>query len=142
MGVGKVDTRLFFAKFFKKNLGVNTNILGILYYTLLLKDVDIFTNFFKKTAENINLKLHKKLFLGLKKLIKDIFKPLFRLLSVGGIFFNIAGKIGASGSVKKKRYFFFFGKHSLTTKTLKFNSKKTFIWTPTGVLGFSFYVFF
>jgi len=127
LSIGRIDPRLFSVKFFKKNLGVGVHIISILYYTFLLKDVEIFTTFFKKVAENINLKLHKKLFLGLRKLIKSIFKPLFPLLAISGIFFNIAGKIGASGSVKKKRYFFFFGKHSLTTKTLRFNSKQTYI---------------
>ena len=38
----------FFGKFFKKNLKVSKQIIGILYYSILLKDSFIFLNFFKK----------------------------------------------------------------------------------------------
>lgn len=119
--------RKFNLKFFKKNLKMSKRLLGVLYYSLLLKDVTIFINFFKKVAESLNLKLHKKLFLGLRKLIKDFFKPMFVFLGVLGVFFNVCGKIGVSGSAKKKRYFFYFGKHSITTKTIKINHKQSYI---------------
>ena len=134
--------RRFNTKFFKKNLKMSKRLLGILYYAFLLKDVSIFMNFFKKIAESLNLKLHKKLFLGLRKIIKDFFRPMFAFLGVLGVFFNVSGKIGVSGSAKKKRYFFYFGKHSITTKTIKINHKRNYIWTPTGVLGFGFFIFF
>ena len=80
--------------------------------------------------------------MGLKKLIKDIFKPTFGFLGILGVFFNIVGKVGVSGNAKKRRYFFYFGKHSLTTRVLKFNKRQVFVWTPTGVLGCSFLIFF
>ena len=64
-----------------------------------------------------------KILLGLKKLIKDFFKPIFYLLGVSGLFLNIVGKIGVSGSAKKRRYFFYFGKHSITTKKIKIDLK-------------------
>ena len=93
-------------------------------------------------AERINLKLHKKLLLGLKKIIKDIFKPIFSSIGIKGLFFVISGKIGVSGSAKKKKYFFYYCRHSLTTRRLKINYKRTAIWTPTGVLGLGFFIFF
>jgi len=123
-------------------MGIDKQILGVLYYTFLLKDATIFVNFFKKVVDNVNLKLHKKLFLGLRKLIKDFFQPIFQRLLVVGVFFNVVGKIGVSGNAKKRRYFFFFGKHSITNREMRLHKKKSFIWTPTGVLGFSFLIFF
>ena len=119
----QISFRKFTTKYFKRNLKVTKQIIGVLYYSFLLKDATLFVNFFKIILERINLKLHKKVFLGLRKLIKDLFKPLFLYLGVLGIFFNIKGKIGVSGSAKKRRYFFFFGKHSITTKTLKVDLK-------------------
>lgn len=127
LNIKQMGLRKFNLKFFKKNLKMSKRLLGILYYSLLLKDVTIFINFFKKVAESLNLKLHKKLFLGLRKLIKDFFKPMFVFLGVLGVFFNVCGKIGVSGSAKKKRYFFYFGKHSITTKTIKINHKQSYI---------------
>lgn len=119
----QIGFRKFTIKYFKRRLRVGKQIIGILYYTFLLKDVTIFTNFFKRIVERVNLKLHKKIFLGLKKLIKDLFKPLFNFLGLQGVFFNIKGKIGVSGSSKKRRYFFHFGKHSITKRTLKIDLK-------------------
>jgi hypothetical protein len=121
----QISFRKFSLKYFKKNLKINKQVLGVLYYSLLLKDASIFVNFLKPILEKINIKLHKKLFLGLRKLIKDFFKPIFNFLGVLGVFFNISGKIGVSGSAKKRRYYFYFGKHSITTRKLKIDLKFT-----------------
>ena len=119
----QVSFRKFSVKYFKKNLKTTKQIIGVLYYSLLLKDASIFLNFFKKILENLNIKLHKKLFLGLRKLLKDFFKPIFVYIGVSGIFFNVKGKIGVSGSAKKRRYFFYFGRHSITSRNLKMDLK-------------------
>jgi len=119
----QISYRKFSIKYFKKNLKINKQILGILYYSFLLKDSSIFANFFKSIIERLNIKLHKKLFLGLRKVIKDFFKPIFGFLGVLGVFFNIRGKIGVSGSAKKRRYYFYFGGHSITSRFVKMDLK-------------------
>lgn len=134
--------RKFSRVYFKKNLMVGKRIMGILYYAFLLKDASIFSNFFRKVLEKLNLKKHKKVFLGLRKIIKDFFRPLFAYLGVLGVFFNIKGKIGVSGNAKKRRYFFYFGKHGISKKTNKIDLKFTPVWTNTGTLGFTFFIFF
>ena len=121
----QVSSFFFYNKFFKKNLKVGKQIIGILYYSIVLKDSIIFSNFFKKKFEKINIKLHKKLLLGLKKLIKSIFSPKFNYFGLKGIFLNIKGKLGVSGNAKKRRYYLYFGKHSITKKTIKFSYKQT-----------------
>lgn len=118
-----MNSRYFYKKFFKKNLKISKKIIGLLYYSLLLKDVTVFLTFCKTSLESINLKQHKKFFLGLKCLIQEVFKPIFSLLGVYGVFFNVVGKIGTSGSSKKRRFFFYFNHHSLTNRTLKINYK-------------------
>ena len=138
----QISFRKFSIKYFKKNLKTSKQILGVLYYSFLLKDSSIFVNFFKNILEKLNIKLHKKLLLGLRKLIKDFFKPIFNYLGVVGVFFNIKGKIGVSGSAKKRRYYFYFGGHSITTKSIKMDLKFAPIWTFTGALGFNFLIFF
>lgn len=138
----QISFRKFSIKYFKKNLKVTKHILGVLYYSLLLKDASIFANFFRKILEKANLKLHKKLLLGVRKLIKDFFKPIFLFLGVEGVLLNIKGKIGVSGSAKKRRYFFYFGKHSITTRSLKMDIKFLPVWTFTGTLGLTFLIFF
>lgn len=132
----------FYKKFFKKFLNVQRQILGVLYYSLLLKDSYIFVSFFKKIFEKSNIKLHKKLIYGLKKVLNLLFKPLFKFLGVLGVFFNIKGKIGVSGNAKKRRYYFSIGEHSFSKRTLKMDYSFSTVNTFTGVLGFSFIIFF
>jgi hypothetical protein len=123
--IKQINSFYFYNKLFKKNLKISKQIVGILYYSILLKDSIIFSNFFKKKIEKINIKLHKKLLLGLKKLIKFFFLKKFIDFGLKGIFLNIKGKLGVSGNAKKRRYFFYFGRHSITKKTLKFSHKHT-----------------
>lgn len=138
----QISFRKFSVKYFKKNLKTSKQIIGVIYYSLLLKDSSIFINFFKKILENLNIKLHKKIFLGFRKLLKDLFKPIFLFLGVSGIFFNVKGKIGVSGSAKKRRYYFYFGQHSITSRNLKMDLKFSPIWTFTGTMGLTFLIFF
>lgn len=138
----QLSSRKFYIKYFKKNLKITKQIMGVLYYSLLLKDSTIFVNFFKKILEKLSIKSHKKVFLGLKKILKDFFVPIFPLLGVWGLFFNIKGKIGVSGSAKKRRYYFYYGKHSITTRKIKIDIKHTPVWTFTGSLGFTFLIFY
>jgi hypothetical protein len=119
----QISFRKFSFKYFKKNLKTSKQIIGVIYYSLLLKDSSMFANFFRKILENINIKLHKKLLLGLKKLITDIYRPVFDLFGVLGIFLNIKGKIGAGGNSKKKRHYFYSGKHSITSRIAKMDLK-------------------
>ena len=138
----KMNSRKFFYKYFRKFLQIDKRIIGILYYSLLLKDASIFINFLKSSLEPLNIKLHKKVLYGVKKLIRDLFKPVFVLLGVKGVFFTIKGKLGVSGNAKKRRYFFFYGSHSITTRSLKMDCKFATVSTYTGVLGMKFIVFF
>lgn len=121
----QISFRKFSIKYFKKNLKTSKQIIGVIYYSLLLKDTSIFVNFFRKILEKLNIKLHKKLFKGLKHLLKDFYKPLFNFFGIFGIFFNFKGKIGVSGNAKKRRHFFFFGRHSLTSRLVKIDVKFT-----------------
>ncbi len=140
--LNQLSSRKFYLKYFKKNLKITKQILGIIYYSLLLKDSSIFVNFLKKILEKLDVKLHKKVFLGLKKLLKDIFKPIFNFLGVCGLFFNVKGKIGVGGNAKKRRYFFYYGAHSITNRNIKVDIKYTPVWTLTGSLGFTFLIFY
>ena len=138
----QISFRKFSAKYFRKRLKTSKQIIGVIYYSLLLKDSSMFTNFFKKILENINIKLHKKLLLGLKKLIKDLYNPVFHRFGVLGIFLNLKGKVGVSGNAKKRRHYFYSGKHSITSRVAKMDLKFLQVWTFTGALGFTFFIFF
>ena len=111
---GYLRTRMGGINFYKSlndvPFGTSVNIARWNIYLVSVQDLLLFTfsyiynkqdrsiithadSFFKKILEKINLKLHKKLLLGLKKLIKELFKPVFNFLGVLGMFFNLKGKV-------------------------------------------------
>lgn len=140
--IKSISSRNFFQKFFKKNLKIGKQIIGLLYYAMLLKDANILIIFLRRIFEKNKIKSHKKILYGLKKIIKTLFKPIFFFLGLKGVYLNIKGKLGVSGNAKKRRYFFYFGEHSISKKSLKMSYKFTNIWTYTGTLGLGFFLFF
>lgn len=114
--------RAFRRFYFRKSLKVSRQIVGVIYYSLLLKDSCMFVRFFKKILEKVNIKFHKKLMKGLKKLIRKRFKRRFKFLGVIGLLFSIRGKVGVRGNAKKRRYFFHFGKHSIVSRHVKMDT--------------------
>ena len=58
-------------------------------------------------------------------LTKAVQKPMLKARK--GSIINMSSVVGVSGNAKKRRYFFYFGRHSLTTRTLKFNKKQVFV---------------
>lgn len=59
-----------------------------------------------------------------------------------GFYLKIKGKIGVGGNSKKKRYLVRVGRHSLTTKNLKFNNHIGIIRTLVGTLGVKITLFY
>lgn len=137
-----ISKKNFFRNFFPKQLDIAYQLVGVLYYAFLLKDVFIFANFFRKMVKKNHLKKHKKVFLGLKNIIRVVFKPIFLKIRLLGFYLLIKGKIGVSGSVKKKKYYIYSGKHTFSSRVIKMDYKFITVWTPTGVLGVNCYLFF
>lgn len=52
-----------------------------------------------------------------------------------GFFFDIRGKVGVTGSKKKRHYFVSYGSYSSTNKGLRWSVEKGIVNTTTGVLG-------
>jgi ribosomal protein S3 len=92
--------------------------------------------------EKINLRKHKK-FLNLLKLVLTRYYNFFFLHSnVLGVFFDIRGKLGVTGSAKKRHMKLSTGTYSSTTKKNKISFDQTIVRTSTGVLGVTFCIFF
>jgi len=140
--IRRLTSKKILKKYFRRNIKIGLEIFGILYYTLLLKDGTFFVNFFKKVLERTKLKLHKKALIGLRKLLGKFFNAYHKCFNLLGLFFNIKGKLGVTGNAKKRRYFFYFGWHNITKRTLRIDLKHVSVWTQTGTLGFTFYLFF
>jgi len=135
VGFFKKIKQPFSVRFDKKNC------IFLIYYSMLLKDSSLFLTNIINIFENNRIKSQKKIFFFLKNLILR-FSIFFKRLLIRGVFFDIRGKIGATGNSKKKRLFFKCRKHSLTNKRLRINFSNGVVRTTTGVLGVSTYIFF
>ena len=117
-------------------------LVDILWIAFLLKDSKFFLNWFVDLMEKIYLKNHKK-FLNLLKLIFTRYYNFFFLnLAVLGIFFDIRGKLGVTGSAKKRHMRINSGTFSSTKKKNKISFSQSVVRTNTGVLGVTFCIFF
>ena len=92
--------------------------------------------------EKISLRKHKK-FLNLLKIILTRYYNFFFLHSnVLGIFFDIRGKLGVTGSAKKRHMKLSTGTYSSTKKKTRISFSQAVVRTSTGVLGVTFCIFF
>lgn len=119
----RLTSKRLLKKYFRRNIKVGLEIFGVLYYSFLLKDSTFFANFFRKLFERIRLKLHKKVLIGLRKLLKRFFTMYHKQFGLLGLFLNVKGKLSVTGNAKKRRYFFYFGRHNITKRTLRIDLK-------------------
>lgn len=92
--------------------------------------------------EKIYLKNHKKILNLLKLIFTRYFNIFFFKLNIKGIFFDIRGKLGVTGSAKKRHFKINFGSSSSTIKKNKINYNQSIVRTNTGVLGVTFCLYF
>lgn len=108
----------------------------------MLKDSRLFINWFRLVMERINLRSHKKFLSLLKLVLVRYYNYFFSGLRVLGVFFDVRGKLGVTGSAKKRHIKIGSGAYSSTTKKNKISLSQTIVRTSTGVLGITFCIFF
>lgn len=116
--------------------------IKVLWLSFLFKDCKFFLSWFCYFMEKISLKNHKKLLNLLKLVFTRYFNIFFTKLNILGIFFDIRGKLGVTGSAKKRHFKINFGSSSSTTKQSKINYNQSIVRTNTGVLGVTFCIYF
>lgn len=60
------------------------------------------------------------------------------IFNIKGFFFDIRGKVGVAGNSKKRHFYFYIGKLSLSEKSSRIEHKQGIIKTHTGCLGVTF----
>ena len=97
------------------------------------------TYFFNK----ISIKKHKKALAFLKKLFKNL-NHSNKLYELGckGFMFDIRGKVGVSGSKKKRHVSILHGERSASNKEICWSYKKDLVYTKTGVLGVTVVIYY
>ena len=91
----------------------------------------------------VHIKKHKRVLSFLKKLFRIVYNSKYKdKLRFLGVYFDIRGKVGVSGSKKKRHTCITYGNTSSTNRRLKLVSQKDVVITTTGVLGVTFSIFY
>ena len=117
-------------------------IMWVFFILLKFKDISLFRNWLKHRFITTKLRTHKVLISVIKYTIKTIIPHFLSSFSMLGILFCVKGKIGSSGSSKKRMISFNYGIISKNKKKIKTNFSNLSIKTSTGMLGISFGIFY
>lgn len=92
--------------------------------------------------ETLNFKNHKKFINFFQNFILKYSSFFIDVLKIKGFFFDIRGKVGVTGSSKKRHLSFKFGSISRSSKNLKMNFNQNLVRTYSGVLGLTYIICF
>lgn len=126
-------------KFYIKH---SNEVLEILFVSLWLKNINMFTKWLRKYFESVHLKKHKKLFIFLTYILGNFIWNYDLFFNIRGLRVKLRGKFGKAGSIRKARKYIKRGKCSYSSKNLALAHRFITIRTATGVLGLKMEVFF
>lgn len=107
----------------------------LLIQLLFFKNPKMLTKLLTRFISKINIKLHKRYFRFVNKLLYVFYKYLYKKNLFHGYKLYFKGKLGKKGSVKKSTIRYTVGRTSFTNKSLRFNYNQFLIYTNTGVIG-------
>lgn len=112
--------------------------IEILWYSFFLKDLNMLSEYVTRLMETLNFKNHKKFINFFQNFISKYSGLFIDVLQIKGFFFDIRGKVGVTGSSKKRHIFFKFGSLSKSSKDFKINYNQNLVRTYSGVLGLTY----
>lgn len=113
----------------------------VIYTMMLNKDLDLFVNYVKKIFKKIPLWKHKQFFLATEGILKMMLFALKRSHGIVGYHFEVRGKIGRAGKVRKKKIMKKVGNSSKSNYFNKISFVDTTLNTVSGVLSFRFWLY-
>lgn len=118
-------------------------VISVILLALRYKDSDMLMGWVTYFFNKIDIRKHKKALAFLKKLFKSLNRTK-RLYKLGckGFMFDIRGKVGVSGSKKKRHVSILYGERSASSKDLRWSYKKDLVYTKTGVLGVTIVIYY
>lgn len=128
----KVFHRLFFYKDF-------ANLCSM---ALHQKNAPLLTTWLTRFMERIDARMHRKFLRFLSVFFRRVHESTSPYITHTGIKFIIKGKIGVSGSAKKRTQHIAYGTRSLSRKNHRISFCQGLVRTPTGVLGLKCFLFY
>lgn len=90
--------------------------------------------------ESINFKHHKKFLSFFNNFINKYSGVFMEVLGIKGFFFDIRGKVGVTGSSKKRHFFFKFGSINRSVKKSRIAINQNLVRTYSGVMGLTYII--
>ena len=115
-----------------------SDLLELVWCSFFLKDLTFISNWISKFMESTNFKNHKKFLMFFQNFIKKYANTFIDTLGIKGFFFDVRGKVGVTGSSKKRHISFKIGNLGKSNKTSKIDFNQNLIRTYSGVLGVTY----
>lgn len=155
----KIDSKIFFfikffrlmqtkgyqqVKFCSRSLFFNapiktksfiTEFISIMLMSIKSRDAKFIFDFLFKYFNTMHFKLQFKFISFMKSFLRRTFSLLVYYFKIKGIRIIFKGKIGKTGSIRKKKLILQHGKYSYSNLYLQMDEYSGPIFTPTGVIG-------
>lgn len=106
------------------------------------KNAPLLTAWLTRFMERIDARMHRKFLRFLSVFFRRVHESASPHITHTGIKFIIKGKIGVSGSAKKRTQHIAYGTRSLSRKNHRISFCQGLVRTPTGVLGLKCFLFY
>lgn len=136
-----VNNLLFKYRFFRKTRVVY-KIFQLVLASLMYKDTKILMHTLKMIFECVHYSKHRMYFNFWKFLIRSFLTKFYKKFSILGVRLEFHGKLGVGGNSKKRSYYFHKGRCTNSTKDVRMDSSNFFFGTTTGVVGFTYAIFY
>jgi len=125
---------LFFNAPIKTN-SFTTEFISIMLMSIKSRDAKFIFDFLFKYFNTMHFKLQFKFISFMKSFLRRTFSLLVYYFKIKGIRIIFKGKIGKTGSVRKKKLILRHGRYSYSNLYLRMDEYSGPIFTPTGVIG-------
>jgi hypothetical protein len=121
-------------RFMQKNLHTTAFSLA-LFRLLVFKEVNEWADHLKHWYQKHNYKKHKRIFYTLRRVFSGIYKTALHNARFTGLFFQLKGKVGAKGGLRKRLFRAFYGRFGSSTLKTTFQYKFKQVWCRSGAIG-------
>lgn len=98
------------------------------------------SDWISKLMESLNFKNHKKFLTFFNNFLIKYSSLFIDVLKIKGFFFDIRGKVGVTGSSKKRHFCFKFGSLNKSSKKHKIYFNQNLVRTYSGVMGLTYII--
>lgn len=133
---------LFYKFSFLKKTALLYKILKLAAASLIYKDTSVLMFAIRDVFESVHYSRHRIYFRFWQKLLQYFLAKYYKKIGVHGMKLEFHGKLGVGGNSKKRSYYYKVGSCSNSTKYFKVDASSSFFKTDTGVVGYTYSIYY